>query len=1438
MADDTNPEELNRKLEELIASLSALTTAVSTGNAVVIQAQREATAAQQRSADAQIDAQRKATAAQRANTEAQRKNTEKVKAKQQREGERTSAKKYAEKNQSSSTLADALSKEMGKMSKTFTQKRIQSAATAAKDKVKAAGGDATAQRIAGQKAAAVTQLKYNGLMKEAVATLTQLGGNLKDLNSELYKGADGLSGFAPAASTAVKGLGKMAGMLVGGPWGIAIGIAAEALAAFGTAAAKQGDAQWKSYKALSEFGATTSDGIQGVFKLAQSFNISSTELGKLNKLIGESSYGLTMFKGTVYDGAKGMAEVSKGIETSGLRDKFIQLGYGVDSQNEALAGFVTLQARLGGIQKKTTADTVASMGEYMRETDALSKLTGATRKQQEAAQNKAMDDDAFRFKLDEMMANGQEKAATAALLMSKRLEAMNPEMASAFRAGYGSGGVVTKGAMGPNQLTSGKVAQLSGQFDQMDPEQFVKDLGKTVGDSIRTTGSGVARYGQFGETFGGMSAAKGLDFSQQASGQKTMSEAMAEQAKQMGKGFDTAGKAAAEGEAANINTMKQMQNLVQLGVTPAMVALSKFAKVADLATSALPGESGIGGKVMSVLGTLLTPFGLGFAEGGYTGDGDKYEPAGVVHKGEYVLNAETTRALGLANLPGFHQQGYATGGKVGSNPLGHDFAGSGKDMGIFTTGLQTADKSLVSFNKGLAAITSSPVLFGQGPDSLLGSDGVFNQLVEAIKKIVGISGQSGGPGATGGGVIDKITSWFATLFGPESGASGSGGGAGGTRSSAGGLPASHNEAGAMKEAMTAHDKEHGHDEAGHDHGAPGAAVSPEVAKQVAAGFKNPLENMVQTSGMIRNDGKTAHGGIDLGGKIGDKIMAPITGKITRVLEAGKGDGGFGNAVEIEDATTGMKHMLAHMDKSMAKVGDTVEAGTQIGTLGNTGQSTGAHLHHEIKDKAGNKIDPTQFYSGVTDPQGRPIAGAGAAFGTTAGGAATGNPQAAQRGQNMGATQMPGGVAPGFGSIAEKYETGGRGSGTVGWDSTGGTSYGKYQIASKVGSMDAYIKHLAETNPEAAAQLKAAGPSDTGGTSGKFVDTWKKLSDSGALGDTEASFMKKQAYDPAMAGIKNKGLQDMIGGDKGLQDMLFSTATQHGGAGASGIMNKVYKAGMTKEDLVNSVYAERGTRFGSSTPEVQKSVQNRFGREKNDVLGLMGLPPGAPGAPTTVAGAPTTVAGAPRSVTGNVPGVGVQPSTAGGVQTFDIRKIQQDAKMAAWQKAKDEGKSDEEAENLGASAGNNAGTTALANMNLGTPTAAMPGMPGAVPGVGLPGGDIGGMLAGLFGGGGAAAPAGGGGIGGLLAGLFGSGATAGPVLPGIGTAPGGADIAAGGAGGANIASSLDAISKQLADMAANQGGGSGGAQVPLLEQLVSGQREQTAAIGRLLQNQTA
>ncbi|AJE47190.1 phage tail tape measure protein [Celeribacter indicus] len=76
----------------------------------------------------------------------------------------------------------------------------------------------------------------------------------------------------------------------------------------------------------------------------------------------------------------------------------------------------------------------------------------------------------------------------------------------------------------------------------------------------------------------------------------------------------------------------------------------------------LEASSGGGG----LLGSL-------FAEGGYTGDGGTHEPAGIVHRGEYVFSKRATRALGAGNLHAIHERakrGYASGGYVGRSAGG------------------------------------------------------------------------------------------------------------------------------------------------------------------------------------------------------------------------------------------------------------------------------------------------------------------------------------------------------------------------------------------------------------------------------------------------------------------------------------------------------------------------------------------------------------------------------------------------------------------------------------------------------------------------------------------------------------------------------------------------------------------------------------------------
>ncbi|GAA0766167.1 hypothetical protein [Brevundimonas olei] len=77
------------------------------------------------------------------------------------------------------------------------------------------------------------------------------------------------------------------------------------------------------------------------------------------------------------------------------------------------------------------------------------------------------------------------------------------------------------------------------------------------------------------------------------------------------------------------------------------------------------GGSGGGGWLKKALGWGRSIF--GFSEGGYTGDGGKNEPAGVVHRGEYVFSQEAVQRIGAARLDAMHKnlKGYSLGGLVG-----------------------------------------------------------------------------------------------------------------------------------------------------------------------------------------------------------------------------------------------------------------------------------------------------------------------------------------------------------------------------------------------------------------------------------------------------------------------------------------------------------------------------------------------------------------------------------------------------------------------------------------------------------------------------------------------------------------------------------------------------------------------------------------------------
>lgn len=130
-------------------------------------------------------------------------------------------------------------------------------------------------------------------------------------------------------------------------------------------------------------------------------------------------------------------------------------------------------------------------------------------------------------------------------------------------------------------------------------------------------------------------------------------------------------------------------------------------------------------------------------------------------------------------------------------------------------------------------------------------------------------------------------------------------------------------------------------------------------------------NGVFTSGFGARWG-VVHYGIDLANKIGTPIYAVTDGT---VISSGPASG-FGLWVRLQHPG-GWISVYGHINRSLVYVGQKVKAGQEIAEMGNRGNSTGPHLHFEIWDPSGRKINPLPWLAtrgirvtGTTNPDPR------------------------------------------------------------------------------------------------------------------------------------------------------------------------------------------------------------------------------------------------------------------------------------------------------------------------------------------------------------------------------------------------------------------------------------------------------------------------------------
>lgn len=87
-----------------------------------------------------------------------------------------------------------------------------------------------------------------------------------------------------------------------------------------------------------------------------------------------------------------------------------------------------------------------------------------------------------------------------------------------------------------------------------------------------------------------------------------------------------------------------------------------------------------------------------------------------------------------------------------------------------------------------------------------------------------------------------------------------------------------------------------------------------------------------------------HSGTDLAAEVGTPVLAAFAGKVTIADFMG----GYGLTVVLEHPEAAQETLYAHLSQILVRPGDTVEQGTVIGLVGSTGNSTGPHLHFEVR----------------------------------------------------------------------------------------------------------------------------------------------------------------------------------------------------------------------------------------------------------------------------------------------------------------------------------------------------------------------------------------------------------------------------------------------------------------------------------------------------------
>ncbi|MEB8341045.1 M23 family metallopeptidase [Streptomyces endophyticus] len=143
------------------------------------------------------------------------------------------------------------------------------------------------------------------------------------------------------------------------------------------------------------------------------------------------------------------------------------------------------------------------------------------------------------------------------------------------------------------------------------------------------------------------------------------------------------------------------------------------------------------------------------------------------------------------------------------------------------------------------------------------------------------------------------------------------------------------------------------------------AEKKKAEEKKAASWIDPVKDYELSAGYSQGGAMWAsghHSGQDFAVSVGTDVSAVHGGTVVKAGGNGAGDGAaYGNAIVIKHSD-GTYSQYAHLSRIDVKVGDTVSTGDHIALSGDTGNSSGPHLHFEIRTTAdyGSAVNPVNF----------------------------------------------------------------------------------------------------------------------------------------------------------------------------------------------------------------------------------------------------------------------------------------------------------------------------------------------------------------------------------------------------------------------------------------------------------------------------------------------